>query len=340
MKEYLKKQGFEKYFKKLYKKLEKKTVVIYGTGKLFQQVAQDYNLKNLNIIGITDRKYLLEDEGKSEFGYKIIPYAKLHKIEADSVIIATQKYLSLEKSLKKIFPAKIIMPLVKFSIKEQTSILLNKISFIKKFRQSKNNTIVLIKANGKKIYSPKIKNFETKFSGKNNYIEIHEPIDIEQRIYISGDSDNKVVIYPNNEHRYLKVLMGNKNTLTIGRNTSSVNLAIHMFSGENKSVTIGDDCQFSWDIMLRTTDAHTVYNIKTREVINPAKDIFIGDHVWICANTTVLKGSKIASNCMVGTGSIINKEFNDENCMIAGAPAKVIKRDINWDRRGVSDFSH
>lgn len=340
MKEYLEKQNFGKNFNQLCKKLKNKTVIIYGTGKLFQEIIKNCDLKKLNIVGITDRKYLLEDEGKIEFGYKIIPFLKLNNYNADCILIATQKYFELQNSLKKIFPQKNIIPLIKLNFKETLKYFLNKIPIINKINQSKNNTIVLIKANGKKILSPKIKNLKINFTGENNYVEIHEPFFIEKEVFISGNSDNKIVIKKNNQHTYTKILMGNKNSLFIGENTTTVGLAIHMFSAINKTITIGDDCMFAWDVMIRSADAHTVYDINTKEVVNPAKDVSIGNHVWVTAHSTILKGSKIASNCMVGTGSIINKDFNEENCMLAGAPAKVIKRNINWDRRGVCEFTN
>ena len=243
-----------------------------------------------------------------------------------------------KKCLKKCILKKKIIPLVEINYIEKIKHYLNNIPYVEKQKKRRTNTIVLIKSNGKKVYNPKIKNLEINFSGSNNYVEIHEPFIIEDKVLITGNSENRIIINSNNQHRYTKIIMGSKNTLLIGKNTTTVGLAIHMFSGQEKKVTIGDDCMFAWDVMIRTTDAHTVYDIKTKKAINIPKDVTIGNHVWITAHSTVLKGSKIASNCMVGTGSIINKEFLEENCMLAGSPAKVIKRGINWDRRGVDSF--
>ena len=170
-------------------------------------------------------------------------------------------------------------------------------------------------------------------------IEIHEPFDITEKVELFGHSDNKIIIGANNQYRRMRVLMGSKNTLQIGRNTTTVSVAIHMFSGCNRIVSIGDDCQFSWDIMIRTTDAHTVYDKDTREIINPAKDVYIGNHVWVAKDVTILKGSCIPSNSVVGVASVVNKEFYEENTIIAGTTAIIVKRNINWDRRGVADFA-
>ena len=50
------------------------------------------------------------------------------------------------------------------------------------------------------------------------------------------------------------------------------------------------------------------------------------------------KNVKIADNSIVGWGSIVTKEFNEPNVIIAGIPAKIVKRGINWDRRCINKY--
>ena len=47
---------------------------------------------------------------------------------------------------------------------------------------------------------------------------------------------------------------------------------------------------------------------------------------------------EIADNSIVGWGSIVTKEFNEPNVIIAGIPAKIVKRGINWDRRCINKY--
>ena len=51
--------------------------------------------------------------------------------------------------------------------------------------------------------------------------------------------------------------------------------------------------------------------------------IEIGDNVFVGAGTRILYDTKIGSNVIIGTGSIVTKDIPD-NCVAAGAPAKVI----------------
>ena len=56
------------------------------------------------------------------------------------------------------------------------------------------------------------------------------------------------------------------------------------------------------------------------------KDIIIGNDCWIGMNCVILPGVELGDHTIVGAGSIVTKSFKDGNCVIAGNPAKIIKR--------------
>lgn len=93
--EFLEQVNFEKQLKKLNKKLKNKKIIVYGTGLLFQTILQNFDLSNLNIIGISDRKYVDNDEGKEEFGYKVILLSKIVDYKPDYVLIGALKFLPI-----------------------------------------------------------------------------------------------------------------------------------------------------------------------------------------------------------------------------------------------------
>lgn len=95
-------------------------------------------------------------------------------------------------------------------------------------------------------------------------------------------------------------------------------------------ITIGNNCLFSRDIHIVTTDSHSILDIETQKRINHGQDVEVGDHVWLTAGVTLLKGSKISNGCVVGRSAVVTKKFEKENCVIAGCPGKIIKENVEW----------
>ena len=54
------------------------------------------------------------------------------------------------------------------------------------------------------------------------------------------------------------------------------------------------------------------------------------NHVWIGMNATVLKGVTIGEGSIVAAGAIVTKDVPD-HCLVAGVPAKIIRRDVRWE---------
>ena len=63
--------------------------------------------------------------------------------------------------------------------------------------------------------------------------------------------------------------------------------------------------------------------IRTQGVTH--KGIKIGDNCWISAGAVFLDGSGCGNGCVIAANSVVTKHFPD-NCVIAGVPAKIIKR--------------
>ncbi|MCB6663487.1 hypothetical protein LI167_09075 [Phocaeicola dorei] len=64
----------------------------------------------------------------------------------------------------------------------------------------------------------------------------------------------------------------------------------------------------------------------------------IGKYVWIGKDVKIGKNTKIPDDSIVGWGSIVTKVFHEPNIILAGIPAKIIKRGINWDRRYINKY--
>lgn len=86
---------FEKQLKRLNKKLKNKKIIIYGAGTFFEKVLKNYDLSNINIIGVSDSKFAPQQEGELYLNYKIIPFDKILEYEPDYVLISTLKFMNI-----------------------------------------------------------------------------------------------------------------------------------------------------------------------------------------------------------------------------------------------------
>ena len=153
--------------------------------------------------------------------------------------------------------------------------------------------------------------------------------------YINIKGDNNVVEFNKNvfivEKLKVQILENCKNArIGIGENTSFWNSLIQTCDNES-SITIGKDCMFSYNTVVFNTDGHSI--LKDNLLINKARNLVIADHVWIGFGAVILKNSKILSDSIIGYNSVVSGRFKDKNIVLAGNPAKIVKTDINWDRR-------
>lgn len=88
-------------------------------------------------------------------------------------------------------------------------------------------------------------------------------------------------------------------------------------------VIIGDNVFIAPNCGLYTA-GHPLDAEERNKGLEYAKPIQIGNNVWIGGNVVVLPGVKIGDNCVIGAGSIVNKDI-PSNTVAVGNPCKVIK---------------
>ncbi len=187
------------------------------------------------------------------------------------------------------------------------------------------------------FYKPKIYT-----EGKNNIIDIADNASSRRfKTEIYGNN-NKIQFdngsYVHNSHFRIGFSDANANNCSvyIGQNTGINSLDLHI--GESEScVTIGNDCMISYDVQLVCTDTHSITDMDNN-LLNRGKFIEIGSHVWICKEVKIMKNTKIPNGCIVAQGSTVTKQFEKENCIIAGNPAKIVKENIIWHRTRPENF--
>jgi acetyltransferase-like isoleucine patch superfamily enzyme len=123
------------------------------------------------------------------------------------------------------------------------------------------------------------------------------------------------------------VLVGSKGVFEIGDQFMANGLAEFNC---RKRLVFGDGCLTSVHTMFLDTDYHTITTMDGN-IINLDKDIVIGNRVWVGCNVTILKGTKIGNDIVIGAGSLLSGDYCENNSIYVGHnPAKPIKSGIIW----------
>ncbi|MCQ2364249.1 MAG: hypothetical protein MJ051_01675 [Akkermansia sp.] len=124
----------------------------------------------------------------------------------------------------------------------------------------------------------------------------------------------------------------------IGR-SSSFDSDFEMRLMENGSeINIGSECMVAAHVRMWCTDTHAI--LQDGKVVNVGRSITIGDHVWVGLNVYFSKNSGVGNQCIVGWGSLVTRTFTEDNCVIAGNPAAIVKRGVEWQRTRPNSFAH
>lgn len=113
-------------------------------------------------------------------------------------------------------------------------------------------------------------------------------------------------------------------TLKLGRNVS---LHYWTFLSADGGLTIGNDVAIGHGCSIMTTEHgfdNTFQPIKAQPITK--HPVLIGDDVWIGANVTILAGVTIGPRSVVGAGAVVTQSFPDGHVVLAGVPARVIRK--------------
>lgn len=130
-----------------------------------------------------------------------------------------------------------------------------------------------------------------------------------------------------------------KSSVKIGPGTTFESCSMFIYTS-NSSIEMGGGCMVSHSVTLYHGDAHPVMDAKTGSIRNRVGKMSVGEHVWLGANSTLLKNAAVADGCIVGFGSVVSGKFTKSGTAIAGNPAKCVTREgdeITW-ARGNPDY--
>lgn len=113
--------------------------------------------------------------------------------------------------------------------------------------------------------------------------------------------------------------------LSIG-NDCKINSGVYI--NARSSVNLGNDVTLSHGVKIISTGYDINHWISQNEKThNDNTPIYINDHCWIGTNAIILPGVKITGEYVViGAGAVVTKDITESKVIVAGVPAKIIKR--------------
>lgn len=105
---------------------------------------------------------------------------------------------------------------------------------------------------------------------------------------------------------------------------------------EGQSILIGPDCMISNNVMIRTDDGHGIFDLQSRERVNPPASVVLENHVWIGNGARCNKGVRVGVGTIVGGASIASGTL-DPHSVYAGVPARKKRSGVAWSRTGEWD---
>ena len=128
--------------------------------------------------------------------------------------------------------------------------------------------------------------------------------------------------------------VGEQSLITIGDNVTTTNMCV-LSAVEGTRIEIGDGCMIAANCDVRADDGHAIYDVQTGVRINRSADIIVCNNVWLGFGTTVLSGVTIGAGTVVGAKSVVTRSLPN-NVIAVGSPAKVVRRNIAWERPHLS----
>lgn len=208
------------------------------------------------------------------------------------------------------------------------------------FKCKRNTNFIFLIKNNTREKVKKIKGLTIIFRGENAVVEIgadplprfiNAKIELGCNSFVSiGSSSFK------QSFRICNLAVNGK--ILIDNDFSSEDTYMTNRDEPNTVIKIGKNCMFSGGIYIRTADGHTIVNEKGEVVNKPVSGIYIGNHVWLCNGARILKDSLVPDNSIVANSAIVTKAFTEKNVILAGMPAKIVKKQINWYRRPIHTY--
>lgn len=183
-------------------------------------------------------------------------------------------------------------------------------------------------------------------NGDNNVIKLGNIPVIKQLDILIDSSDNLVQIGNKVDSKWahidglIIVMPYNKCECIIGDDCLFANGDVVISLGEPKSkIHIGKRVRVAEKCRIMASDFHPIIDVETGKCINYGygkRCLTVGDYCWLGMSSLIGKGCILPDYTIVAAHSVVTKKYEEQNTIIAGNPAQVVKRGV---RRMCDDWA-
>jgi len=120
-------------------------------------------------------------------------------------------------------------------------------------------------------------------------------------------------------------IVGNNAKISIGDGTRVISASIY----SELEVRVGKHCLLSRGVIIRDEDGHQISTDDKKPRLQKER-IIIQDKCLIYDDAKIHKGVMVGEGSIVAAGAIVTKNV-PKRTMVAGIPAKVIKKNVVWE---------
>jgi carbonic anhydrase/acetyltransferase-like protein (isoleucine patch superfamily) len=196
-----------------------------------------------------------------------------------------------------------------------------------------HGTRIIRCGSGHRIETPnaRMRGTRIEFYGQNGLIELGRDVRLFDCTIIMRGTAPRLSIAATTRLQGVRIVVEDQGSrLLIGRGTTMTGATLQVMEGG--LIELGADCMVGNLVEVNNSDSHSLIDATTKERLNPARDVVLGDHVWLGAGVWVSKGSRIGSGSVIAARSRVVGVI-PANVLAAGSPAVVKRTGISWDRK-------
>lgn len=159
-------------------------------------------------------------------------------------------------------------------------------------------------------------------NGCGNYVRIKSH-STEGGFRLQMGNDNSIYIGENIQvygAGYLAVRLGDGSGVFIGKN-AALAIGCSTDAGNFGYIQIGKECHLASEMLVKCNRPDHLAKNK----------IILQDHVWAGYRTTFLSGCQMGVGSIAGARTVVETAVPN-NCIVAGDPARIVKRNVAWYR--------